>query len=41
MDVNPEQPEESINQIKKLLTDKPQDLFIIGFGLRGNAVCEL
>lgn len=38
MDVNPEQPEESIDQIKKLLMDKPQDLFIIGFGLRGNAV---
>ncbi|KAH0286299.1 hypothetical protein M436DRAFT_58242 [Aureobasidium namibiae CBS 147.97] len=37
MDVNPEQPEESINQIKKMLTEQRQDLFIIGFGLRGNA----
>lgn len=35
-DVNPDQPEESVRQIKELLQRKHCDLFIVGFGLRSN-----
>ncbi|KAH8747242.1 hypothetical protein F5883DRAFT_584518 [Diaporthe sp. PMI_573] len=35
-DVNPDQPEESIRQIKEMLQRRHCDLFIIGFGLRSN-----
>ena len=39
VDVNPDQPEESIRQIKEILQNRHCDLFIIGFGLRSNPVC--
>jgi hypothetical protein len=39
LDVNPDQPEESIRQIKEILQNRHCDLFIIGFGLRSNPVC--
>jgi hypothetical protein len=39
MDVDPSQPEESIRRLKENLQSRHYDLFVIGFGLRSNAVC--
>jgi hypothetical protein len=39
IDVNPDQPEESLQQIREMLQKKHCDLFIVGFGLRSNPVC--
>jgi len=39
MDVDPDQPEESIRQVKEMLQARHYDLFVIGFGLRSNPVC--
>jgi hypothetical protein len=41
IDVNPDQPEESLQQIREMLQKKHCDLFIVGFGLRSNPVCGL
>jgi len=41
LDVNPDQPEESLRQIKERLQSRQYDLFIVGFGLRGNPVCPI
>jgi hypothetical protein len=39
LDVNPDQAEETIRQIKEILQSRHYDLFIVGFGLRSNPVC--
>jgi molybdopterin biosynthesis enzyme MoaB len=38
-EINPAESEESIRQIKEMLQSRHCDLFIVGFGLRGNPVC--
>ncbi|OAL54670.1 hypothetical protein IQ07DRAFT_583900 [Pyrenochaeta sp. DS3sAY3a] len=36
LDVNPDQREDTIRQIKEILQSQHHDLFIVGFGLRSN-----
>lgn len=38
VDVDPDNPEESVRQIRERLQSQHWDLFIIGFGVRGNKV---